>query len=99
MHGFTTVHRERLISFVLFYGLFAKPQKKTTECKDAWRRCGINEGFPSPDALRPQKFFTGQSFRDTSCPSVTSGYLTLYEFSFHGRISSRQLTILSQVMA
>lgn len=74
---------------------FRETSKKSSECREAWRRCGIKDGFPSPEALRPEKFFVGQSFRDASCPLSRK---TIYEFFFHGRIFYPKLAILSQEM-
>lgn len=63
---------DKLRSVLLAY---RETSKKTTECKEAWRRCGIEDGFPSSDALRPEKFFIGETFRDKTCPPVVPGYL------------------------
>jgi hypothetical protein len=71
---------------------FRETSKKSSECREAWRRCGIKDGFPSPEALRPEKFFVGQSFRDASCPTVTQDYLRVL-FSWENILSQTSDTI------
>ncbi len=77
---------------------FRDATKKTFECQDAWRRCGIKNGFPSPNDLRPEKFFPGQSFRDNSCPSITPGYLRVL-YSWENLISPTHDTISGDGLA
>ena len=51
--------------------------QKEEECRNAWSRCGMAGGFPTPMNLTPAQFCAGAPYRSSDLPAVTHQYLRI----------------------
>src|SRR3989338_305805 len=51
--------------------------QKQDECRNAWSRCGMAAGFPTPTNLAPPHFCAGAPYRGIDLPEVSPQYLKI----------------------
>ena len=54
---------------------FQAASQKQEECRNAWSRCGMAAGFPTPLKLSPSRFSAGEPYRDRDLQAISPQYL------------------------
>ena len=65
---------DKVLSVLKAYQLSSQ---KEEECRNAWSRCGMAGGFPTPMNLSPTQFCVGTPYRSNQLQTVTPQYLTI----------------------
>ena len=51
--------------------------QKQEECRNAWSRCGMASGYPTPAKLTPARFCAGATYRGPELPQISPEYLRI----------------------
>ena len=65
---------DKVRSVIKAYQLASQKQE---ECRNAWSRCGMAAGFPTPTNLAPPHFCAGAPYRGIDLPEVSPQYLKI----------------------